>query len=75
MRAISLAIVAGVLGLTATSDALAQATPLRIGYVDSQAILREAPGATEAQQEFDRQMDVAERIMRRRRNLLRKLAE
>jgi outer membrane protein len=29
----------------------------RIGYIDSQAILAEAPGAREAQAEFDRQMD------------------
>jgi outer membrane protein len=29
---------------------------LRIGYIDSRAILAEAPGAAEAQAEFDRQM-------------------
>ncbi len=34
----------------------AQAT-LRFGYIDSRAILAEAPGATEAQAEFDRQME------------------
>lgn len=33
------------------------AAPLRVAYVNSQAILEEAPGATEAQAEFDRQME------------------
>ncbi len=56
MRALSLAICASVLAIGSPIEADAQATPLKIGYVDSQAILQEAPGATEAQQEFDRQM-------------------
>ncbi len=57
MRAFVLAIAASALTLGPWADVRAQTTPLKIGYVDSQAILREAPGATEAQQEFDRQME------------------
>jgi outer membrane protein len=34
-----------------------EAQTLRIGYIDSQAILAEAPGAREAQADFDREMD------------------
>ncbi len=36
-------------------DAAAQG-PLRLGYIDSQAILAQAPGATEAQDQFERDM-------------------
>jgi outer membrane protein len=42
-----------VFGITPSLEA--QGT-LRIGYIDSRAILAEAPGAAEAQAEFDRQM-------------------
>jgi outer membrane protein len=42
-----------VFGVTPSLEA--QGT-LRIGYIDSRAILAEAPGAAEAQAEFDRQM-------------------
>lgn len=33
------------------------AQTVRVGYIDSQVILSEAPGAQEAQQEFDREME------------------
>lgn len=57
MRGITFAIASGLLALGATSDLEAQAGAFRFGYIDSQAILQEAPGAPEAQQEFDRQME------------------
>jgi outer membrane protein len=41
------------LGSTQTLDA----QTVRVGYIDSQVILSEAPGAQEAQQEFDREME------------------
>jgi outer membrane protein len=34
-----------------------EAQVVRVGYIDSQVILSEAPGAMEAQQEFDREME------------------
>jgi outer membrane protein len=34
-----------------------EAQTVRVGYIDSQVILSEAPGAVEAQQEFDRDME------------------
>jgi outer membrane protein len=54
MRVLSLAL-GGLLLLGAATTVEAQ-TP-RIGYIDSQAILAEAPGSREAQQAFDREMD------------------
>jgi len=54
MRVLSLAL-GGLLLLGAATTMEAQ-TP-RIGYIDSQAILAEAPGSREAQQAFDREMD------------------
>ena len=50
---------------------------LRVGKGDTLHVL-ETPNGIELvpfDEEFARQMDVAERVMRRRRNLLRKLAE
>jgi outer membrane protein len=47
-------VLAGILLLAFAQPVEAQ-TP-RIGYIDSQAILQEAPGAQEAQQEFERNM-------------------
>lgn len=55
MRALTFVALSGLLLLSATRDLDAQGT-LRIGYIDSQAILQEAPGALQAQQEFERQM-------------------
>ncbi len=52
MRSLVLAI-AGSLVFALASKLEAQAE-LRIGYVNSETILTEAPGATEAQEEFDR---------------------
>jgi len=54
MRVLSFALT-GILLLGSVSMAEAQ-TP-RIGYIDSQAILAEAPGSREAQQAFDQEMD------------------
>lgn len=54
MRVLSLAL-SGLLLLGAATTVEAQ-TP-RIGYIDSQAILAEAPGSREAQQAFDQEMD------------------
>ncbi len=46
------------LGLFAFGPAAVEAQQeLRIAYIDSQAILQEAPGASEAQQQFDQQME------------------
>ena len=57
MRALILTMTTSLL-LGAGAHALeGQAAPLKVGYVNSQAILEEAPGATEAQAEFDRQME------------------
>jgi outer membrane protein len=49
-------VLAGLLVLASAARADAQQA-LRIGYIDSQAILAEAPGAADAQAEFDRQME------------------
>ncbi|TVP42234.1 MAG: OmpH family outer membrane protein [Gemmatimonadales bacterium] len=54
MRVLSFALT-GILLLGSVSMAEAQ-TP-RIGYIDSQAILAEAPGSREAQQAFDQEMN------------------
>jgi outer membrane protein len=54
MRVLSFALF-GMLLLGAASQLEAQNQ--RIGYIDSQVILAEAPGSQEAQQEFDREMD------------------
>jgi outer membrane protein len=54
MRVLSFALT-GILLLGSVSMAEAQAP--RIGYIDSQAILAEAPGSREAQQAFDQEMD------------------
>lgn len=54
MRVLSLAL-GGLLLLGAATTVEAQTT--RIGYIDSQAILAEAPGSREAQQAFDQEMD------------------
>ena len=56
MREFALAATAGLMVCASAGDLEAQAV-LKIGYIDSQAILAEAPGATEAQEEFDRQME------------------
>ena len=50
---------------------------LRVERGDELHVLETPDGIrlTQFNKEFDRQMDVAEDIMRRRRNLLRKLAE
>ena len=56
MRVRTLGIAAGLLVSASAADLEAQIA-LKIGYVNSQAILEEAPGATEAQEEFDRQME------------------
>ncbi len=50
-----IAVLAGLLALGSTTSLAAQ-QELRIAYIDSQAILQEAPGAAEAQQQFDQQM-------------------
>ncbi len=57
MRLLILAATAGLMVCATVGDLTAQAGVLKIGYIDSQAILQEAPGATEAQEEFDRQME------------------
>lgn len=54
MRVLSFAL--GALLLFGTATAVEAQTP-RIGYIDSQVILAEAPGSREAQREFDREMD------------------
>lgn len=54
MRAIAVVLAAGSFFMPA-DDAAAQG-PLRLGYIDSQAILAQAPGATEAQDQFERDM-------------------
>ena len=53
MRSFILAIGAGLLAFVSASKLEAQ-TGLRIGHVNSETVLAEAPGATEAQEEFDR---------------------
>jgi outer membrane protein len=55
MRKIGLALL-GLLAFASGGVVEAQQGP-RIGYIDSQAILGEAPGAQDAQAEFDRQME------------------
>lgn len=45
----------GLLMLGAATAASAQATP-RIGYINSEQIVNEAPGAQQAQQQWDREM-------------------
>jgi outer membrane protein len=55
MRTLGLAL-AGLLLVGSTSVVEAQQA-FRVGYIDSQAILMEAPGAREAQEEFERQLD------------------
>jgi outer membrane protein len=57
MRGIMVGITAGLMVLASSSDLEAQATAFKFGYIDSQAILQEAPGAPEAQAEFERQME------------------
>jgi outer membrane protein len=47
----------GVLTLGLASSLEAQTAQGRIAFIDSQAILAEAPGAREAQEEFERQME------------------
>ena len=54
-RTLTLAAIAASVVFGTTPSLEAQGT-LRIGYIDSRAILAEAPGAAEAQAEFDRQM-------------------
>lgn len=50
---------------------------LRVGKGDTLQVLETPGGITLSQYnpEFDRQMDVAEKVMRRRRDVLRRLAE
>lgn len=54
MRAIAVVLAVGSFFMLA-GHAAAQG-PLRLGYIDSQAILAQAPGATEAQDQFERDM-------------------
>lgn len=54
MRALAVVLAVGSFFMAA-DDAAAQG-PLRLGYIDSQAILAQAPGATEAQDQFERDM-------------------
>ena len=54
MRVLAVVLAAGSFFMPA-DDAAAQG-PLRLGYIDSQAILAQAPGATEAQDQFERDM-------------------
>ena len=54
MRVLAVVLAAGSFFMPA-DDATAQG-PLRLGYIDSQAILAQAPGATEAQDQFERDM-------------------
>ena len=54
MRAIAVVLAAGSFFMPA-DDAAAQG-PMRLGYIDSQLILAQAPGATEAQDQFERDM-------------------
>ena len=54
MRALTVVLTAGFFFLLA--DNAAAQGPLRLGYIDSQAILAQAPGATEAQDQFERDM-------------------
>lgn len=56
MRILKFVLSAGVLGVAATGQLHAQAAG-RIGFIDSEVILAEAPGAAEAQQVFDAQME------------------
>ena len=57
MRVLTLAVLVTLVFCGFAPDLEAQASTLKIGYVNSQAILQQAPGATEAQEEFDRQME------------------
>ena len=54
MRAIAVVFAVGLFSILA-DDAAAQG-PMRLGYIDSQLILAQAPGATEAQDQFERDM-------------------
>ena len=54
MRAIAVVLAAGSFFMLAGN--VAAQGPLRLGYIDSQAILAQAPGATEAQDQFERDM-------------------
>ena len=54
MRAMAVVFAVGFFFMPA-EDVAAQG-PLRLGYIDSQAILAQAPGATEAQDQFERDM-------------------
>jgi len=57
MRVLTLAALITLVFCGFAPDLEAQEGTLKIGYVNSQAILQQAPGATEAQEEFDRQME------------------
>lgn len=57
MRVFTLAALVALVFWGFAPDLEAQGSTLKIGYVNSQAILQQAPGATEAQEEFDRQME------------------
>ncbi len=54
MRALAVVLAVGSFFMAA--DNAAAQGPLRLGYIDSQAILAQAPGATEAQDQFERDM-------------------
>ena len=54
MRALAVFLAAGT--FFASADHAAAQELLRLGYIDSQAILAQAPGATEAQDQFERDM-------------------
>lgn len=57
MRLRSLALTGILVAGLAALSAPVEAQTLRIGFIDSQAILAEAPGSREAQREFEREMD------------------
>lgn len=73
MRSISFAL-AAILLLVATVVPAEAQTP-RIGYIDSQAILEEAPGAREAQEEFEQDMQRYQEEIQRMGQELEQLIE
>jgi outer membrane protein len=72
MRSMLFVLAATLLLVTAVS---VEAQAPRIGYIDSQAILEEAPGAREAQQEFERDMQRYQEEIQRMGQELEQLIE
>lgn len=72
MRILAFAL-AGMMLLAGTAPAEAQT--LRIGYIDSQVILQAAPGAQEAQEAFDQQMEQYREEIQRRGSELDELVQ